>query len=70
MIMPTTRILISKDGKIVVEGIDYVGDACIKDLSRLLEALKKYGINVKIEIQQKKPEAYVSTAQAVAANAF
>jgi len=68
--MPTTRILITKDGKIVIEGIDYIGDACLKDLNRLIEALKKYGINVKIEIQQKKPEAYVSTAQTVAANAF
>jgi len=68
--MPITRILIDRKGKIVVEGIDYVGDACLKDLNRLLEALKKYGVNAKIEIQQKKPEAYVSTAQAVAANAF
>jgi len=67
--MPITRILIDRKGKIVVEGIDYVGDACLKDLNRLLEALKKYGINAKIEIQQKKPEAY-ATPQAVAANAF
>jgi len=68
--MPITRILIDRKGKIVVEGIDYVGDACLKDLNRLLEALKKYGINVKIEIQQKKPEAYVPTAQAVTTSAF
>jgi len=67
--MPTTRILITRDGKIVVEGIDYIGNACIRDLNRLLEALKKYGVNAKIEIQQKKPEAY-ATPQAVAANAF
>jgi len=63
--MPTTRILITKDGKIVVEGVGYIGDSCLRDLNKLLEALKKYGINAKVEIQQRKPEAYVSTAQMV-----
>jgi len=66
--MPTTRVIVMKE-KIVVEGIGYTGDACLKDLNKLLEALKKYGVNAKIEVQQKKPEAYVSTAQTVATNA-
>jgi len=67
--MPTTRILITKDGKIVIEGVDYIGNNCLRDLNKLLEALKKYGINAKVEVQQRKPEAYISMAQMVTTSA-
>ena len=63
--MPTTRVVITKDGRIFVEGIGYVGEQCLYDLRRLHEALKSYGIDVKIEQQQKKPEAYVGTAEVI-----
>jgi len=56
--MPTTRVLITKDGKIVVEGIGYVGDQCMVDLQMLQQALKQLGVEAKIEAHQKKPEAY------------
>ena len=58
--MPTTRILITKDGKIVIEGINYVGDECLNDLAKIQQALSSLGIQVSIEMQQKKPEAYIS----------
>lgn len=52
--MPTTRILISKEGKVIVEGIGYSGNACVRDLEKLLEELKKLGVNAEIEIHRKK----------------
>jgi len=58
--MPVTRVLVTKDGSIVVEGIGYAGDVCLQDLQRLAEALRRYGIDVKVEQQQRKPEAQVS----------
>ncbi|RLE62486.1 MAG: hypothetical protein DRJ47_10595 [Thermoprotei archaeon] len=66
--MPVTRILITNDGKIVVEGIGYVGDQCLIDLQKLKNALQSLGIDVDIEMQQKKPEAYMSTEVAVHEN--
>jgi len=61
--MPTTRVLITKDGKIVVEGIGYVGDQCMVDLQMLQQALKQLGIEAKIEAHQKKPEAYMTASE-------
>lgn len=55
--MPVTRVIITKDGKVVIEGIGYTGRACLKDLQELLERLKLLGIIVKIEKQELKPEA-------------
>jgi len=63
--MPTTRVLITNDGKVIVEGIGYIGDQCLVDLQKLQEALKSLGIEINIEFQQKKPEAYVAEEVAV-----
>jgi len=64
--MPTTRVMVTKDGKVVVEGIGYIGDSCLIDLQHLQEALKSLGIDVNIEMQQKKPEAYAVASEEVA----
>ena len=56
--MPITRIVISKDGRVIVEGIGYTGKVCLQDLQRLVEALRQFGIDVNIEQQQLKPEAH------------
>ena len=64
--MPTTRILVTKDGKVVVEGIGYTGDQCLADLQQLLEALKALGVNASIEVQQRKPEAYAVASEEAA----
>ena len=63
--MPVTRVLITNDGKVIVEGIGYVGRQCLVDLQKLREALQRYGINTDIEMQQEKPEAYVSEEVAI-----
>jgi len=57
--MPKTRIYVSKSGKILIEGIGYSGNACIEDLQKLLEEVKKLGVNAEIEMHRKKPEANV-----------
>ena len=58
--MPTTRIMITKDGKVVVEGLNYIGDECLADLQKIQQVLASLGVQVSIEMQQKKPEAYIS----------
>lgn len=63
--MPTTRIMITKEGKVVIEGIGYVGDECLVDLQKIQQALESLGVQVNIEVQQKKSEAYVSTSEEV-----
>ena len=55
--MPTTRIIIAKDGRVYIEGIGYAGQECLKDLEKILSALKSMGINVNIESIQLKQEA-------------
>ena len=60
--MPITRILVTNDGKVVVEGIGYVGNSCIVDLQRIQQVLESLGVEVKVEMQQKKPEAYATSA--------
>ena len=63
--MPTTRIMVTKDGKVVVEGIGYVGDECLADLAKIQQVLSSLGVQVNVEIQQKKPEAYISSSREV-----
>jgi len=59
--MPTTRVIITNDGRVLIEGVGYVGDACLADLQRILDTLRAFGIEAKVEVQQRKPEALVST---------
>lgn len=57
--MPTTRIIVRKDGTISIEGIGYQGAVCLEDLQKILSALRTFGIEAKIDMQQLKPEAQV-----------
>jgi hypothetical protein len=54
--MPTTRVIVTKDGRVVIEGIGYAGQECLKDLEKILIALRSLGINVNIENIQLKSE--------------
>jgi len=54
--MPKTRIYISKSGRILIEGIGFQGNACIKDLEEILAALKEYGVEAEIEVHKRKQE--------------
>jgi len=53
-----TRFIIKKDGSVEIEGIGFIGNNCLKELEKLIEALKQYGIEIRIEKQQLKPEYY------------
>jgi hypothetical protein len=55
--MPTTRIVVTKDGKVFIEGIGYAGQECLKDLEKIINALKVMGININIESIRLKQEA-------------
>ena len=57
--MPKTFIRI-KDGKIMIEGVEFKGPACIKDLDEILNYLKEKGIILEVESHEKKPEFYES----------
>ena len=60
--MPVLRIFIDKNGKIVFDAEGYTGRACLDDLNKVVELLKEYGVDVKIEQQQLKPEYYRASA--------
>jgi hypothetical protein len=60
-----TRIII-KEGKIFIEGIDYQGDDCLRDLEKLLKMLSSIGIDVNVEFHRKKT---TTTSQAVVVRA-
>ena len=61
--MRTTRILVGKDGKVVIEGINYSGNQCLLDLKKLIDALSKVGVKVQIQVQHRKPEANISVLE-------
>ncbi len=54
--MPTTRVIITRDGKVIIEGVGYQGQACLVDLQKLLQALNQLGVKVRVEKQELKPE--------------
>jgi len=54
--MPKTRVYIFNNGKILIEGIGFKGNACIKDLEEILKALKEYGVDTKIEVHKRVHE--------------
>jgi len=56
--MPVIRILVTNNGKIVVEGIGYIGKTCLADLEKLQNLLKSFGVETEIKEQQLKPEAH------------
>ena len=60
--MPKTRIVIKRDGSVVIEGLGYFGSECLSDLHRILEGLEKSG--AKIDIKEVKRK--ISESQAVA----
>ena len=63
--MPKTRIKIYPDGRVEIEGIDYQGDHCLRDLSKIVAELRKLGVDVEILSQVLKPEARLKVDQKV-----
>ena len=64
--MPVTRVFITRDGKIVVEGIGYMGPRCEEDAEKLQQLLQRLGVEVRIEARERKPEYYQQQAEVVA----
>ena len=58
--MPKTRIIITEDGKVIIEGIGYIGDECIMDLTRIVNELKTLGVEVNIQETKMKEEGAIN----------
>lgn len=63
--MKEIRIVIDKNGRISIDFDGFIGKQCFKEREKLQELLKKYGIDVSIEYEEKKPEAYIEEEQHV-----
>jgi len=50
--VPATRVLVGRDGSVVLEGVGYSGGECLEDLERLLEKLRERGVEVKVVAQK------------------
>ena len=61
--MKEIKIIIDKNGKITIDFDGFRGDACFKEREKIVELLKKYGLEIDIEHEERKPEAYVTTEQ-------
>ena len=55
--MPRIRVVIEREGRVVIEGLGYLDDRCLTDLAALLAQLRQYGLNIDIEQHVKKEEA-------------
>lgn len=58
------KIIIDKNG-VHIDFSGFKGDACFKEREKIIELLKKYGINVNVEYEEKKPEAYTEEKEVV-----
>lgn len=61
--MKEIRITIDKNNKITIDFTGFEGSECFRERERIVELLKKYGVNVDIQFEEKKPEAYVDNQQ-------
>jgi hypothetical protein len=50
--VPATRVLVGRDGSVVVEGVGYSGSECLEDLEGLLRRLREKGVEVKVVAQK------------------
>jgi len=50
------RVLV-RSSKIVIEGLGYSDATCLRDLEKLVNALRNLGLDLRIEDQKLKPEA-------------
>ncbi|MEM3942504.1 MAG: hypothetical protein QXJ59_00350 [Thermofilaceae archaeon] len=55
--MPRIRVVIEREGKVVIEGLEYLDDRCLTDLAALLAQLRQHGLNIDIEQHVRKEEA-------------
>ena len=48
---------VHRDGRVEVEGEGYRGEACLEDLERLLEELRRAGAEPRVLLAKRKAEA-------------
>jgi acylphosphatase len=55
--VPRTIVRVHRDGRVEVEGEGYRGEACLEDLERLLEELRRLGAEPRAVLVKRKAEA-------------
>jgi len=63
--MPKIRILIQKDGKVIIDAEGFIGGKCLEETKKLEELLKGYGINLNVQERHLKQEYYVKEKEAI-----
>jgi len=59
------KIIIDKNGKITIDFNGFVGDDCFKEREKLQKLLRKYGLEIDIEHEERKPEAYIEGGEVI-----
>ena len=54
--MPVTRVLITRDGRVIIEGIGYRGDECLVDLEKVERGLRALGVDINVLSHERKRE--------------
>jgi len=63
--MPRIRILIQKNGSIIIDAEGFTGRKCLEATKKLEELLRDYGINLATQERHMKPEYYVKEREVV-----
>ncbi|GEM_PF-1679868 len=58
--MREIRVTVGKDGKVKIDMIGYVGQACLLDADKLIGLLKSLGVDVSDISTVLKPEAFAT----------
>lgn len=57
------KFFIGEDGQLTFDFEGFRGGTCITEFQKILEMLKKQGVNLNIEKQELKPEYYQAEVQ-------
>jgi len=63
--MPKIRILIQKDGKVIIDAEGFTGKKCLEETKKLEDLLKGYGISLGSKEVHLKPEYHVREREVV-----
>lgn len=56
--MTAIRYVITKDGEVVFDFEGFRGKVCDVEAEKIIEGLKKLGVNIEMKDRQNKPEYY------------
>ena len=64
--MKEMKIRIDKNGRLHFDFNGYVGDECFQHREEIMKILRdRYGVDLEIEYEEKKPEAYVGETEVI-----